>query len=648
MFICKKSCTFAGSYGYLYKVIMKNSFVYILIACIAFVSLCLNSCVEKDVDLTNIDATTSVQTSLALPIGSMTFKFGDFIGSNTIPQITIDEEGRYVFMDTIVASEEYHPVDMSALVTQTHSQWNVADELGKIIDQLLAVNPMIGTYLPGLKDIDSIPETGFPLPIELILKMFGQESFIFSLDFPIDIDLKLLNEKAEYQRVDSVMVRHADFTSSFTTHNFDLPWEDIVSAEIFLSDNFRNIDPILTLPIEGKGYDQAIPINLDNFNLILMKDPSLPSSGDNIEDTIHLSIRFTFDLKHDLTIYNDQHIGYDFHVNLIDYSAMYGYFAAHELMRDEMIETPLTQLWSGWETFENWVLPISEPSVRLEVDHTLAVPLLVDLKHLYVTSKDGQRRDATFDADKQQKSKQIHIDTQIAVDDPLDKTTHAELQLDYTEEWGNIDTLFTIPMHAISYAFSISSDTTSAMTQYRILDNTLVNLKTMIKVPFAFQEGINLTYKDTIHDIDIAAMNLDSLLASTPIEGDSINANLNLYLVVENSLPFKVDGRFTFLDANNNVVKLNTMTDSVATLTLDYPNAVVDGITTEPSINNIEVPLQLYEEDFETISTIKSIVFEAHLGENMHDVNLTPEASVKIKLGIAANVKAIIDLSELF
>ena len=90
------------------------------------------------------------------------------------------------------------------------------------------------------------------------------------------------------------------------------------------------------------------------------------------------------------------------------------------------------------------------------------------------------------------------------------------------------------------------------------------------------------------------------------------------------------------------------MTDSVATLTLDYPNAVVDGIVTEPSINNIEVPLQLYEEDFETISTIKSIVFEAHLGENMHDVNLTPEASVKIKLGIAANVKAIIDLSELF
>ena len=628
---------------------MKKSYSRFLAAFIALGSLFFNSCVEKDVDLTNIDASTSIQASLALPIGSMQFKFGDFIGSNTIPQITIDDQGRYVFMDTIEASNEYHPVDMSALETRTNSQWNVADEAGKIVDQLLAAFPMIGTFAPQIKDLVAIPDTGFTFPIELALALSGQKSFNFSLDFPIDIDLTELNAHSDYQRVDSVIIRHAGFTSIFTQKKFNLPWEDISSVELFLSDNFRGIGPILTLPIDEYGYDQEIPINLDNFNLILMKDPSLPSSGDNIEDTIHLSIRFTFDLKNDLTIYNDQYIGYDFHVNLIDYHAMFGYFAASDLMQDEMVETPLTQLWSGWEMFENWVLPISEPSIHLEVDHTLGVPLLVDLKHLYVTSKDGKdKRYATFDAAKQQTSKQIHIDTQIAVDDPLDKTTHAELQLDYTEEWGNIDTLFTIPMHAISYAFSISSDTTSDMKQYRILDNTLVNLKTMIKVPFAFHEGINLTYKDTIHDIDIAALDLDSLLASTPIEGDSINANLNLYLVVENSMPYKVEGRFTFLDANNNMVKLNTMTDSVATLTLDYPNAVVDGIVTEPSINNIEVPLQLYEEDFETISTIKSIVFEAHLGENMHDVNLTPAASVKIKLGIAANVKAIIDLSELF
>lgn len=628
---------------------MKKSYSRFLAAFIALGSLFFNSCVEKDVDLTNIDASTSIQASLALPIGSMQFKFGDFIGSNTIPQITIDEEGRYVFMDTIEASNEYHPVDMSALVTRTNSQWNVADEAGKIVDQLLAAFPMIGTFAPQIKDLVAIPDTGFTFPIELALALSGQKSFNFSLDFPIDIDLTELNAHSDYQRVDSVIIRHAGFTSIFTQKKFNLPWEDISSVELFLSDNFRGIGPILTLPIDEYGYDQEIPINLDNFNLILMKDPSLPSSGDNIEDTIHLSIRFTFDLKNDLTIYNDQYIGYDFHVNLIDYHAMFGYFAASDLMQDEMVETPLTQLWSGWEMFENWVLPISEPSIHLEVDHTLGVPLLVDLKHLYVTSKDGKdKRYATFDAAKQQTSKQIHIDTQIAVDDPLDKTTHAELQLDYTEEWGNIDTLFTIPMHAISYAFSISSDTTSDMKQYRILDNTLVNLKTMIKVPFSFHEGINLTYKDTIHDIDIAALDLDSLLASTPIKGDSINANLNLYLVVENSMPYKVEGRFTFLDANNNMVKLNTMTDSVATLTLDYPNAVVDGIVTEPSINNIEVPLQLYEEDFKTISTIKSIVFEAHLGENMHDVNLTPEASVKIKLGVAADVKAIIDLSELF
>ncbi|MBR5855220.1 MAG: hypothetical protein IKY87_06075 [Paludibacteraceae bacterium] len=619
---------------------IKKLVVFAIISCVF-----LTSCVKTELDFDNIDTTTSISTSIALPIGSMRFQFGDFIGSNTIPQITIDEEGRYVFMDTLEASEEYHPISMSDLETETSSRWNVADEFGIIKEQLLAAFPQIGIYYPQIKDIDTIPEDGFLVPIEMLLTIFEEESFRFSIDFPIDIDLTLLNKNLDYRRVDSVIVNYADFTSSFTQENFDLPWEDIVSAEIFLSDNFQGLDPILTLPIDGKGYGQEIPINLNDFNLILMKDRTLASGSDNVEDTIHMSIRFTFDLKHNLTFYNDQYIGYNFKVNLINYDAMFGYFAAHELMHDEMVETPLTNLWSGWNMFENWVLPISEPSIRLEVDHTLGVPLLVDLQHLYVTSKDGQRRDATFDAAKQQKSKQIHIDTQIAMDDPLDKTTHAELQLDYTDEWGNIDTLFTIPTHAISYAFAISTDTTSDMQQYRILDNTIVDLKVMMHVPFVFNEGVNLSYSDTITDITISEIDLDSLTNIIPVVDDSLAAQLNLYLVVENGIPFKIEGTFTFLDANNNVVVLNSMPDSTARLTLDYPTSIENGVVKEPSVNHLEIPLDLYQDDFKTISSIKTIVFDAHLGDNLHAVKLTPEASVSIKLGIAADLKAIIDLS---
>ena len=83
------------------NVIMKKSCTHFLVACIALGSLFLNSCIEKDVDLTNIDGTTSVQTSLALPVGSMQFKFSDFIGENAIPQLSIDDKGRYVYTDTM-------------------------------------------------------------------------------------------------------------------------------------------------------------------------------------------------------------------------------------------------------------------------------------------------------------------------------------------------------------------------------------------------------------------------------------------------------------------------------------------------------------------------------------------------------------------
>ena len=114
-----------------------------------------------------------------------------------------------------------------------------------------------------------------------------------------------------------------------------------------------------------------------------MEDPTKESSGDNIEKIIRLTIRFTFEIDHDIHIDRNQYIGYDFQVDLIDYKAMFGYFAAQKLLRDEKTDLPISELWSGWELFEDWVLPISEPSVTFEVDHTLGLPLAVNLQHLY-------------------------------------------------------------------------------------------------------------------------------------------------------------------------------------------------------------------------------------------------------------------------
>lgn len=632
------------------KVIMKKSCTYFLVACIALGSLFLNSCIEKDVDLTNIDGTTSVQTSLALPVGSMQFKFSDFIGENAIPQLSIDDKGRYVYTDTMYTSGDYHPVDLSALITHANDRWNINEEKQQIFTQLETNFPgleqTLTMFIPGFTGYNSIDT----IPVEKIitsLNFLGKQldGLAFDLEFPIEIDLSQLNNDFNYQRVDSILVDVAHFTSIFKVENFDLYWENIKGVELVLSDNFRGIGPVVPLPIKDKNFYQPLPLDLQDFHLVLMKDPQAESSGDNIVDSLSLKIRFKIELNQDLAIDGDRYIGYDFEVDLIDYSAMYGYFAAYNLMRDTQHQTPLTSLWAGWEWFENWLLPVSEPIVHAEVEHSLGLPMVAHLDYLYVESKDGERRDATFDEAKQEKSKIIHIPSQIAMDDPLEKRAHTHLQLDYTDTLGNIDTLFTITPHTLSYSFSVAADSTSDIKQYRITDNTDINLATTIQIPFAFNEGVQLSYSDTLSEIAISEFSLDSLLQSLPIEEDSLALTLKLYMVVENGIPFEVACNFMFLDENNDVVTLSRMTDSVATLKLDYPTVIASKVT-EPSINHIS--LELDDDDFDLLASVRSIVFTATLGNNMDAVELNPDITVNVKLGVAADVKAIIDLSELF
>ena len=629
---------------------MKKSCTHFLVACIALGSLFLNSCIEKDVDLTDIDGTTSVQTSLALPVGSMQFKFSDFIGENAIPQLSIDDKGRYVYTNTMYTSGDYHPVDLSALITHANDRWNINEEKQQIFTQLETNFPgledMLKMFIPGFTGYNSIDT----IPINKIittLAAFGYpiDRLAFDLEFPIDIDLSQLNNNFNYQRVDSILVDTAHFTSIFKIENFDLQWENIKGIELVLSDNFREIEPIVQLPIDGMNFNQQLHIDLQDFNLVLMKDPQAESSGDNIVDSIALKIRFKIELTKDLAIDGDRYIGYDFKVDLIEYDAMYGYFAAYNLMRDTQHQTPIASLWSGWEWFENWLLPVNEPVVHVEVEHSLGLPMVAQLDYLYVESKDGERRDATFDEAKQEKSKIIHIPSQIAMDDPLEKRAHTHLQLDYTDTLGNIDTLFTITPHTLSYSFSVAADSTSDIKQYRITDNTDINLATTIRIPFAFNEGVQLSYSDTLSEIAISEFSLDSLLQSLPIEEDSLALTLKLYMVVENGIPFEVACNFMFLDENNDVVTLSRMTDSVATLKLDYPTVIASKVT-EPSINHIS--LELDDDDFDLLASVRSIVFTAALGNNMDAVELNPDITVNVKLGVAADVKAIIDLSELF
>ena len=601
-------------------------FVHIL----ATLCAVLVSCDFKaDIDMNNVDMTTSLSTSLSLPVGSMSMKLGDFIGSESFSQITIDEQGRYLYQDTITVARSYHPIDLSDYVSTTSSRWSIANEIHQLEQQLKEMYPYLGA-------LGSIP-----LPITL------PAGLAFDIEFPIDINLKQLNIDYAYQRVDSVIINLAHFTSKYTLENIDFQWDDIKSIQIILNENFRRAEgDTLNLPLSSKGFGKDLPIDIQDFHLILMKDITAPSSPENIVDSIPLKIRFHIETSQPLTLSHDQYITYDFELNFIDYSAMYGYFAASTLMSDEMTNKPIESLWSNWSIFDNWLMPVSEPSVEFIVTHSLAVPLLVHLTHLYTSSENGDSRYATFDASHSQLGKRIPLPAQIAVTDPLDKHAHDTIRLDYTNENGNIDNLFTISPKTISYAFEVETDTTTRVQQYRITDDTNIELTTAISIPFAFNDSVRIIYSDTIKDVNLSAIQIDSLLEEIHVIKQVEDAQLQLYLTVENSIPLAIEGNFTFYNADNQIVSLSAQSDSVFNIAIDCPENIADGIAQAPSINQIPV-ITITKDDLNALASVRYIVFQAALGKNTTAVTLTPDAALRIHMSIAADADLILDLEEI-
>lgn len=189
---------------------MKRLFSYFLAGCCGVLSTCFVSC-EADVDLGNIDMTANVKTAISLPIGSMKVHFGDFIGDTTIQNISIDEYGRYLFVDTLDFDEPYHIVNLEDYTSYYESSLDIYQRFMEQCSEL--------AMLPAIPEYTS-----------------------FYLDFPITFKLRNINHNVEHQRIDSIIVDMAQFQSEFGLEGLDLSWSEIDKIEIRLSNDFRRAD----------------------------------------------------------------------------------------------------------------------------------------------------------------------------------------------------------------------------------------------------------------------------------------------------------------------------------------------------------------------------------------------------------------------
>lgn len=608
---------------------MKRLFSYFLAGCCGILSTCFVSC-EADVDLGNIDMTANVKTAISLPIGSMKVHFGDFIGDTTIQNISIDEYGRYLFVDTLDFDEPYHIVNLEDYTSYYESSLDIYQRFMEQCSEL-AMLPSIPAYTP------------------------------FYLDFPITFRLRNMNHNPENQRIDSMIVDMAQFQSEFDLEGLNISWSEIEKIEIRLSNDFRRAaGSKLLIPSTGRNFNEKIPISVDDFNLVLMKDPAAAPANANVKDSVTFTLRFYITPDKPLTIKEGDRIRYSFELDFLDYRAVFGYFDPSNKMRDSATDYLLADAWPTWNTLNDLMLPLREPKVTFQIQHSLAMPLFVDVERLNLIAADSVTQiDATFNGEK---TTRIKFPSQISLEDPIDKRVVDTIVFDHTEEHGNLDELFAIHPIKINYAYSVMADTTTAMKQFRMTDDTNIEVDAVIEAPLDFNEGVNVNYSDTIDNIYIEEFTLRSLLLSldstTQINVDSTydavdsildvrEAHLQLFLTLENWIPFQINASFQFLDENNRVITFNG--DAMRTqydLTLNSPAEIVNGEVVTPEKG--QLVLAIGKGDFKNISSIRRIVFSVFVGDNTVPAKITTNSALRAYVGISANVDAIVNMEELF
>lgn len=618
--------------------IMKHILTFFPVMSILCIAFSMQGC-TADVDLNNVDTSIQVKANVATPIGSLRATLGDFVGDGTWGIFT--ENGVLTFQDTFSIERKFHNIDISQYISNADIPMNVYQQLESAGIGIMSGGQM---YIPG---------TGIQVPIT----------------FPLTLKLTGINNNTSHQRLDSVLIDHASFTSKISKiGGLPLEWDWIDKVTINMDPQFfyRPDGNIVTVYEKGEtgGYDKNMKIDVYNFSLNLMKNRNpngFQGYINNVYDecnftiTMYITIPTSAGMVH---VPKDAGFQYKLGVQFIDYQAIWGMFEPGKDMSDEN-EIVIADAWSAWKDLKSVRLPFADPSIDVQITTQIAGALRLEGEYLYVKDENDQPVYATFDGYKSL-YKTFNPNEYLSLTSPIGSSKTMSILFDKDAARGHIDRLFSVHPEKLGYKFQISFDQTYT-PQIRITDNTSIKVDAVCKLPLVFNEGITLDYSDTISGLDLSTLDLDSLLADVTILDTLQEASATLALTISNDIPFRIRGVLTCLDENNNVIIdpktsepfLITGKDTILIPSPQYTQDQAHNWTPEP-VKHIET-IHVDREDLETLRKIKSIAFYAVLDDKPlsevyeqgnFNAKLTDTEGIRIKVAIGANIEAVLNLFE--
>ena len=564
---------------------------------VVFLACALLACDPK-IDFDNIDPSVKAEMGIALPVGEFGITLGDLIPTNE-GVLSVNEQGVYQLSAGFDFSQTIDDIDVSQYAATTEKTLFISESLNNL--------PAIAGPLT--------------LPLEFELKM-GMDG---------------VNQTLQDERIDSMRLTSATLIANIQ-QNFGLSANNIQKAELILSDDFhRAAGNTIDLPFTS--FNTPTNITLDNFSINFVKDPTLPASDDNVKDTITLTLRLTLNLAAGemITLNTNSKFTVNVTVRINDYEAVYGRLVSNtEVGIQDCLE--LSEMWEGFSNLQNFHLNLYDPTISFDLTTSIGTPIRFHLTEFKSENQDGTEvRYAQFNGSNEY---EVSLPNYVKVTDSYDQT--ATNTIVFNRENGNIGRLFEISPYRFCYNLGFIPEARNGSDQQRIVKGrNFFQATVKMTLPFAFDEGVSLEYKDTI-PVDFSAVNLDSLLEEVEFIDNVEIRQLHLVLGLQNTLPFDVDASFAFLNANQQDLDIRPTEDGAIHIAGPKEYGSNGPI---PGVGNTE--LVVNDEMVDKLKDVRYLVFNISAKDpqsNLYPLTLEPENGLKIKIALAADVAAYMNL----
>ena len=564
---------------------------------VVFLACALLACDPK-IDFDNIDPSVKAEMGIALPVGEFGITLGDLIPTNE-GVLSVNEQGVYQLSAGFDFSQTIDDIDVSKYAATKEQTLFISESLNNLP---VIVGPLT-------------------LPLEFELKM-GMDG---------------VNQTLQDERIDSMRLTSATLIADIQ-QNFGLSANNIQKAELILSDDFhRAAGNTIVLPFTS--FNTPTNITLDNFSINFVKDPTLPASDDNVKDTITLTLRLTVNLAAGemITLNTNSKFTVNVTVRINDYEAVYGRLVSNtEVGIQDCLE--LSEMWEGFSNLQNFHLNLYDPTIAFDLTTSIGTPIRFHLTEFKSENQDGTEvRYAQFNGSNEY---EVSLPNYVKVTDSYDQT--ATNTIVFNRENGNIGRLFEISPYRFCYNLGFIPEARNGSDQQRIVKGrNFFQATVKMTLPFAFDEGVSLEYKDTI-PVDFSAVNLDSLLEEVEFIDNVEIRQLHLVLGLQNTLPFDVDASFAFLNANQQDLDIRPTEDGAIHIAGPKEYGSNGPI---PGVGNTE--LVVNDEMVDKLKDVRYLVFNISAKDpqsNLYPLTLEPENGLKIKIALTADVAAYMNL----